>query len=140
MSELGKKNGKLQLVEALQEFALAGATAAESAAKSCSDTVFEFFEKDGKPKMVSMNLNGREVEIPLIVLVNPPSLRLSKTDMDFAVSVNIDADGICMHNHLNLLQRGIKVTIRMEFEGTDRPEGLELIREKLNRDLSDLLK
>ena len=129
----------MKLVDVLKRFAVAGANAAEAAAKTCSDTVLEYF-KDGKPETIPLTLEGVETQVPVIALTNPPQLGMDEMSLEFGASVNIDSEEeICMHNHYDLLNKGINVDIKMVFKSQDSPEGLELVRDKLNKELSENL-
>lgn len=129
----------MKLVEILKRFAVAGAQAAESAAKTCSDTVLEYF-KDGKPKTIDIQIGDRKTPVPEISLLNPPQLGMEEMSIEFGVTVNVDGEeDITMHNTYNLFKKGVAVDVKMTFKSQDSPEGLELLREKLNKDLSESL-
>ena len=140
------KSPVLKLSDFLAHFAKSGAEAAYSAAEHSKEYMMEMFEPDKEnggmtPKMVYANLNGQLIEIPLLTLTPAANVGFKEMRMSFKASLDIESDGTAIvHNHKDLLKRSVDVDVDMTFVTKDPPEGFELLREKLNNQLSQALK
>jgi len=113
------------------------------------DDLKKFVNDDGSPVTQKMLLprigaDGKqewaEVEIPLIVLSPPSSLRIKKLKVDFDAVLSGttqhkdgDEEGKeCIHLKLGgMFSRGAKVHCEIQFEGTEPPEGWMRINDEL---------
>ena len=132
---------KLKLSELLKKIAESGAEASISAAEQSRKHMLDLFEEtddgDYAPKMVKLELQGVQIDVPKMTLMPPSDVRFHTMKMAFAASVDVEKDGTAtLFNHLNLFQRTVDVKVAMEFRATNPPEGFELIREKLQRTLA----
>ena len=132
---------KLKLSQLLVKVAESGAEASISAAEQSRKHMLDMFEETAageyKPKLVKLELQGVQIEVPKMTLMPPSDVRFHSMKMAFAAAVDVEKDGTAtLFNHLNLFQRTVDVKVAMEFRCTTPPEGFELIREKLQRDLA----
>jgi hypothetical protein len=107
----------------------------------------KFINEDGTPKTqriqvprqgVDGSLEWLAVEVPLLVMSPPSSLRIKKLKVDFDAMLSghakhKDDDGEdCVHLTLGgMFSRGAKVHCEIEFEGTEPPEGWMRINDEL---------
>ena len=105
----------------------------------------KFINDDGSPKTQKLKLphldshgnqGWTEVEVPLMVLSPPSSLRIKSLKVSFdailtAAKENV-ADDERIHLHLGgMFRRGAQVKCEIEFEGTEPPEGWMRINDEL---------
>lgn len=106
----------------------------------------KFIKEDGTPvthsiQLPSIDKDGQQewatVEVPLMVLSPPSSLRIKKLKVDFDAilsGIGKPDDDHKEHIHLQLggfFSRGSKVHCEIEFEGTEPPEGWMRINDEL---------
>lgn len=136
-------NPVIRLADFLARFAKAGAEAAQECARESRRHLLEFFqEKDGDliAKVVKVNAGGRDVEVPLLAITQPASVRFSEMELKFGLSVDISTKGeTFVHNHRKLLKKAVDVDVVMRFDTSESPEGFELLRDRFNQDLSSAL-
>ena len=89
-----------------------------------------YFEKDGSPKSVTLKLNGKEINAPLVTLVQHNPLKIDELEID--LEVNIDHDGDKSMGCLGKL-RGKKqmANVKIKFTSTDQAEGLARVGDNL---------
>lgn len=133
----------VKLADFLAHFAKAGAEAAHACAERSKDYLMDLFERREHglvPKTVRVNAAGRAVDVPLLSIAQTPATRFDTMQMGFSASVDVTRDGeTTVSNHCRLLKKSVEVDVQMTFKAADPPEGLELVRDRLNRDLSDAL-
>ena len=139
------KSPVLKLSDFLAHFARAGAEAAYSAAEHSKEYLMEMFEPDENggmvPIMVTTTIGTQRINVPLLTLTPTANVGFQNMRMCFKASVDIESDGTAIvHNHKDLLKRSVDVDVDMTFVAKDPPEGFELLREKLNNQLSQELK
>ena len=139
------KTRVLRLSEFLAHFARAGAEAAYSAAEESKEYLMAMFHEDEEgtltPKMVNVNIAGEVIETPLITLTPAANVSFEDMSLGFRASLDIEKDGTAvMNNHKDLLKRSVDVDVKMRFRSKEPPEGIELLRERLNQQLSQDLK
>jgi len=105
----------------------------------------KFFNGDGSPitqkmKFPHVNNNGEtkwtEVDVPLMVLSPPSSLRIKKLKVSFDAFLsgmgNEDDEEKSLHLHVGgFFRRGAAVKCEIQFEGTEPPEGWMRINDEL---------
>ena len=105
----------------------------------------KFINKDGAPITQKMRLprldaHGKqewiEIEVPLMVLSPPSSLRIKSLKVSFDAILTAakenDADEERIHLHLGgMFRRGAQGKCEIEFEGTEPPEGWMRINDEL---------
>ena len=96
---------------------------------------------DGKRRLrsVTVVVGGKEHEVTLLQLMSPKRLTPDRMKIRFKTTVSIDGDGVRMTGHCGLLKKGVDLDVEMEFRADDQLEAVELVRERLNRDLAAML-
>ena len=130
----------IRLADFLSHFAAAGGQAAQACARESKKHLMEFFDQEGevlRPRTVTFETGGRTITVPLIALAQPSGVRFSRMQMQFSASVDVSRDGeASVHNHKGLLKHTVEVDVTLEFDAAENAEAIELIRERLNRELS----
>ena len=90
----------------------------------------DYFNKDGSPKMVSMVLSDKKVEIPLFTLVQHHGLKISDVEIDFEIALDHDKDAV---GDLGKRRDDKMANIKIKFTGTDKAEGLARIGDNLTK-------
>ena len=90
----------------------------------------DYFDKDGSPKMVSMVLSDKKVEIPLFTLVQHHGLKISDVEIDFEIALDHDKDAV---GDLGKRRDDKMANIKIKFTGTDKAEGLARIGDNLTK-------
>tara|TARA_R100000656_G_scaffold43837_1_gene36177 strand:+ start:272 stop:661 length:390 start_codon:yes stop_codon:yes gene_type:complete len=90
-----------------------------------------YFDKDGTPKTVKINLNGKEVEAPLFTLVPHNSLKIESCEID--LELNLDHDGDKALGCLGKLRKGQMANIKIKFSSTGQAEGLARVGDNLTK-------
>ena len=90
----------------------------------------DYFDKDGSPKMVSMVLSDKKVEIPLFTLVQHHGLKISDVEIDFEIALDHDKDAV---GDLGKRRDNKMANIKIKFTGTDKAEGLARIGDNLTK-------
>jgi hypothetical protein len=90
----------------------------------------DYFDKDGSPKMVSMVLSGRKVQIPLFTLVQHHGLKISDVEIDFEIALDHGKDAV---GDLGKRRDNKMANIKIKFTGTDKAEGLARIGDNLTK-------
>ena len=90
----------------------------------------DYFTKDGSPKMVSMVLSDKKVEIPLFTLVQHHGLKISDVEIDFEIALDHDKDAV---GDLGKRRDDKMANIKIKFTGTDKAEGLARIGDNLTK-------
>ena len=98
----------------------------ESASQRIRDN---YFDEDGKPKVVKLNLGGRPVEAPLFTLVPHNSLKIEECEID--LELNLGQDGKECLGCLGKLRKAKMANIRIKFSSTDQAEGLARVGDSL---------
>ncbi|MAH46207.1 hypothetical protein CMI37_10280 [Candidatus Pacearchaeota archaeon] len=90
-----------------------------------------YFDSDGTPKTVKMNLNGKEVSAPLFSLVPHNSLKIESCEID--LELNLDHDGEEALGCLGKLRKGQMANIKIKFSSTNQAEGLARVGDNLTK-------
>ena len=90
----------------------------------------DYFNKNGSPKMVSMVLSDKKVEIPLFTLVQHHGLKISDVEIDFELALDHDKDAV---GDLGKRRDNKMANIKIKFTGTDKAEGLARIGDNLTK-------
>ena len=90
----------------------------------------DYFDKDGSPKMVSMVLSDKKVEIPLFTLVQHHGLKISDVEIDFEIALDHGKDAV---GDLGKRRDNKMANIKIKFTGTDKAEGLARIGDNLTK-------
>ena len=90
----------------------------------------EYFDKNGSPKMVSMILSDKKVEVPLFTLVQHHGLKISDVEIDFELALDHDKDAV---GDLGKRRDNKMANIKIKFTGTDKAEGLARIGDNLTK-------
>ena len=99
-------------------------------------------DNDGNwtPKYIEFELGGKKVKVPRLSLISPKRVDVKELRTSFKTTVQVDEDGDAkMEKHVGLLRRGIEVETKITFTGDVNVEAIELIREHLNKELSNKL-
>ena len=129
----------ITLGEFAQKLGEAGVLASRACEQYAEQRIQDAFE-DGAPKTRTLKLYGQEIEIPEIALVSERRLDVDTLDFQFEATVSLDEDGSPrLASHIGLLKRGVKVKANISFKAGDSLESLELMRERVNRELSEQL-
>lgn len=98
-----------------------------------------FDEDDGElvAKNVKVKVGDEHIEVPLITLIDPAFLRVNEMDIEFGMSIDVSRSGQAyVHNHHKLLKKSIDTDIKLSIRAADVTEGVALIRDQLNKQLS----
>jgi|TARA_Y100000310_G_scaffold16063_1_gene16111 hypothetical protein len=90
----------------------------------------DYFNKNGSPKMVSMVLSDKKVEVPLFTLVQHNGLKISDVEIDFELALDHDKDAV---GDLGKRRDNKMANIKIKFTGTDKAEGLARIGDNLTK-------
>ena len=90
----------------------------------------DYFNKNGSPKMVSMVLSDKKVEVPLFTLVQHHGLKISDVEIDFEIALDHDEDAV---GDLGKRRDNKRANIKIKFTGTDKAEGLARIGDNLTK-------
>ena len=90
----------------------------------------DYFNKNGSPKMVSMILSDKKVEVPLFTLVQHHGLKISDVEIDFELALDHDKDAV---GDLGKRRDNKMANIKIKFTGTDKAEGLARIGDNLTK-------
>ena len=130
----------VSMTDFLKKFSHAGNLAAREAATRSMNHVLEMFEeKDGELHARTVNIKAGEntVEVPLLTLMMPPYVSLGTLSIKFQVSVDITDEGDCLlYPHSKLMEKAVECEVAMDFEALETPEGIELLRDFMNKRLS----
>ena len=88
-----------------------------------------YFDEEGKPKVVKLNLGGRAVEAPLFTLVPHNSLKIEECEVD--LELNLAQDGKECFGCLGKLRKAKMANIKIKFTSTDQAEGLARVGDSL---------
>ena len=91
----------------------------------------DYFEKNGSPKMVSMILSDKKIEVPLFTLVSHNGLKISDVEIDFEIALDHDKDKAV--GDLGKVRDGKMEKVKIKFTGTDKAEGLARIADNLTK-------
>ena len=91
----------------------------------------DYFEKNGSPKMVSMILSDKKIEVPLFTLVSHNGLKISDVEIDFEIALDHDKDKAV--GDLGKVRDGKMANVKIKFTGTDKAEGLARIGDNLTK-------
>ena len=75
----------------------------------------DYFNKNGSPKMVSMILSDKKVEVPLFTLVQHHGLKISDVEIDFELALDHDKDAV---GDLGKRRDNKMANIKIKFTGT----------------------
>ena len=131
----------------LQEFISRMGQAGIEASKACEEygrkRLEDLCTKEGDkfvPKIAKIRVGERDIEVPLICLMAPTRVDIEEFKVAFKTSVELDKDGQAkMSGHVGLLKKSLEVDAEIIFKVQDSVEGVELIREKLDKRLSEEL-
>jgi hypothetical protein len=90
----------------------------------------DYFNKNGSPKMISMVLSDKKVEVPLFTLVQHHGLKISDVEIDFELALDHDKDAV---GDLGKRRDNKMANIKIKFTGTDKAEGLARIGDNLTK-------
>ena len=88
-----------------------------------------YFDEEGKPKVVKLNLGGKTVEAPLFTLVPHNSLKIEECEVD--LELNLAQDGKECFGCLGKLRKAKMANIKIKFTSTDQAEGLARVGDSL---------
>ena len=130
--------------EFAQKLGEAGVLASQACEDYAAQRIDDAFERDDDgdlvPKVRRVHIYGQELEIPEIALISERRMDVDALTFDFEATVTMDDTGTPrIANHTGLLKRGVKVKARIMFKAGDSLESLELMRERVNREISDKL-
>lgn len=92
--------------------------------------VSTYFEKDGSPKSITLKLNDKDVEAPLVTLVQHNPLKIDELEID--LELNLDHKGEKALGCLGKLRQGKQMAnMKIKFTSTDQAEGLARIGDNL---------
>ena len=91
----------------------------------------DYFDEEGAPKMISLVLSGKKVEVPLFTLVQHHGLTISDVEIEFELDLNHDKDEAVGDLGKRRGSKMAQVTIK--FTGTEKPEGLARIGDNLTK-------
>ena len=103
----------------------------------------DLFDKNGDtlvPKTVKMKINGIEIDVPKIVVRNMNSLKIDTLTMELETEIDLNTaqtKGITASLKRGLRKNATQAKITVDFKSIEIPEGIELVRENLNTNLSD---
>ena len=133
----------LTLEQFLAEIGRAGVTASREAAEHAQASFRGYFDADGKPLTVKLQINGAAVEVPVVCLMPATAMTLKKIRVKFESEVDLsqvkpakgEAEGnphIGLRLTRGLFKRGTSVEVDALFRQTQEPEAVEKIRDRLN--------
>ena len=96
-----------------------------------SGRILDYFDKEGAPKMATLILSGKKVEIPLFTLVQHHGLKISEVEIEFELALDHDKDEAV--GDLGKLRDNKMANIKIKFTGTDKAEGLARIGDNLTK-------
>ena len=131
----------------LGEFAKQLGEAGITAAKACEEYALQRLKEvcdegpNGEliPKVRIIEIFGQKVEIPEVAFLSPFRLDVDTLDFEFDATVLLGERGPVMAGHLGLLRKGVRVKAKIGFKAGDSLESLEILRERVNRQISDEL-
>ena len=130
----------------LAEFATQLGQAGIDASRACEDYALKRLqaasdEKDGVlvPHMRKIQIYGRVLEIPEIVLLAQQRLDVQELEFEFEATITMGSKSPHISNHNGVLKNGMKMKSRILFRATDSLEIIELLRERINRDTAEAL-
>jgi len=88
-----------------------------------------YFDKDGKPKTVTVELGEKTVEVPVFSLVPHNALKIAECELDFEVDLNLE--GKEAKSCFGKLRKKRMANVRIKFAGCDQAEGLARIGDSL---------
>ena len=88
-----------------------------------------YFNEDGTAKTVKMNLNNKDIEVPLFTLVPHNTLKIESCEVD--LQVNLDHDGDKAVGCLGKLRKSKMANVKIKFSSTDQAEGMARIGDNL---------
>ena len=103
----------------------------------------ELTEEEGgkrRLKTVTVTVDGRDHDVALLQIMSPKRLYPESLKVKFTTTMTLDGDGDAqITGHCGLLKRGVEMDVEMEFRSGDQLEVVELVRERLNKDLAEKL-
>lgn len=99
-------------------------------------------EVDGKRRLktVTVAVDGHDHDVALLQIMSPKRLYPEALKFKFTTTMTMDDDGEAqMTGHCGLLKRGVEMDVEMEFRAGDQLEAVELVRERLNKELAEKL-
>lgn len=133
----------ITLGEFAQKLGEAGILAARACEHYAQQRIEDAFEDDNGalvPKTKRIRLYGQEIDVPEVTLISERRVDVDRMNFEFEATVTLDDTGKPMlANHVGLLRRGVKVKAQVSFKAEDSLESLELIRERVNREVSQQL-
>tara|TARA_R100000458_G_C8060952_1_gene103906 strand:- start:40 stop:429 length:390 start_codon:yes stop_codon:yes gene_type:complete len=90
-----------------------------------------YFNEDGTPKTIPLNLNGNKIDAPLLTLANHSQLKISECEVE--LEVNIDHDGKKAMGCLGKLRKSKMAKLKLKFTSTDKPEGVSRLEDNQNK-------
>ena len=115
----------IKLIGLLKRFARVGA---EAAMEAVHESRKQALEGMGEEEEIA------GVKAPRLVLTNPASMNLDRMDLTFKLSVDVSKEEPELSDRRHDKTCAIDVT--MSFAKEDPPEGLELVRDHLNKKLA----
>ena len=91
------------------------------------------------PKTRRIRILDQEIDIPTVALLSERRIDVDTLDFEFEATVEMDGEHPRMVNHVGLFRRGVKIKAKVSFKAGDSLEALELIRERVNRDIAEKL-
>lgn len=143
-----RHTGLQSLLEGIQEAILSAQNLMQ---KQHATELDKLLDKEGKPKSKDLQiphidpksgeLTYRSMHVPLMALAPPAALKISKLKIDFEARLHgtgtagkeeeAKNDNEMKVSLGGFFRRGTKVRCKIEFEGTEPPEGWMLINDEL---------
>jgi hypothetical protein len=140
--------------EFIQKLSDAVISANKLSLDQAQDSVKEYFNEDGTPKVTKYQINGKTIEVPTFVLAPHRVMSIKELTISFKAKLTQETEGKSWINELldgfkhrtpakanreddgdvglSLHSfRSDKAEIKITFEGTDPPEGVMRINDKL---------
>jgi hypothetical protein len=93
------------------------------------NVVQTYFNADGTPKMVSLNIQGQKMEIPVLSLIPLSNLKIAEVSLDIKVKI-ADKNEKSFHKLFFDPQKN-NAHLSIKFKETETPEGLAKINNQL---------
>ena len=93
----------------------------------------DYFEEDGSPKMITMVLSDKKIEVPLFTLVSHNGLKISDVEIEFELALDHNPENDEAVGDLGKVRDGRMANIKIKFTGTDKAEGLARIGDNLTK-------
>lgn len=94
-------------------------------------TIFNtYFENEGTPKMIELEIGGKKTSVPLFTLLPHNSLKMSEVQLE--MDVKLDKDSNSLLNRV-LFNTKTNAHLSIKFTGDKMPEGIARINNMLTK-------